>query len=135
MGIKGKSGGARPGAGRIPIKTEREIKEQLQKLCPQALEAIEEGLGEDVVFAKLHKVRLDNAWRIINKFVADKKAIEMSGKDGQPFTINIVGDYLAASGWANAASKGNSEGPDEVQGSGVAQKGKENINSVGKNSS
>ena len=89
-GVKGKSGGARRGAGRKPLVTEQAVKEKLQKLLPQALKAIQQGLGDSVVMAKLHKVRLDNAWRIINKFAADRKAIEISGDSERPLGVVIL---------------------------------------------
>lgn len=88
-GMKG-GGGARKGAGRKPLVTEQQVKEKLQKLLPQALKAIQQGLGESVVYAKLHKVRLDNAWRVINKFAADRKAIEISGDQDRPLGVVIL---------------------------------------------
>ena len=93
-GVKGKSGGARPGAGRKTLKTEREIKEQLQEFLPEALKAIKQGLSGDVIFAKLHTVRLNNAWRVINKFVAGRRATEITGKEGEPITIKLIKDFI-----------------------------------------
>lgn len=86
----GKRGGARPGAGRKTLVTEREVKEQLQKFLPQTLKAIEQGLEDNPFVAKLHRVRLDNAWRVINKFVADRKAVEVSGDPERPLGVVML---------------------------------------------
>lgn len=59
---------------------------------------------------------------------------ELVGKDGEPIKINIVNDYLASSGWVTTASKGNTQGSDTVQNTGVAPESTENIDSTGKDS-
>ena len=83
---------------------------------------------------KNENLRMGAAKIIIDKSIADVKAIELSGKNGEPININIVNDYLSSSGWASTAPATSPERPDEVQGAGVAPESKENIDSTGKDS-
>lgn len=80
MGIKGKSGGFRTGAGRKTLKTEREIKEMLQVYLPQALEVILNGLKTG---------RSQDAWKLIDKFVPDAKPVQTE-EQTEPLIIRLV---------------------------------------------
>ena len=81
-GIKGKSGGARRGSGRKTLKTEREIKEELQKYIPEAFSVVSRNLNEN---------RSTDAWKVIDKFVPNKTTTELTGSGEKPFTV-IVSD-------------------------------------------
>ena len=81
------NGGARPGAGRKTIKTEREIKERLQKLLPKAYKAIETSLDPKSLLTS--RVRTTSAYKLLDKFIGDKKALEID-IDGKVDTGVIV---------------------------------------------
>jgi len=85
-GIKGKSGGRREGAGRKTLKTEREIKEQLQKLVPDAFAVIQSNLKSETG----KKFNTQDAWKVLDKFVPDRKSSEISIEETKPLEIRIV---------------------------------------------
>lgn len=82
-GVKGKSGsgGKRPGAGRPKYRTDAEIRRELQKRIPDALITIDEKLKA--------KERFD-AWKVIDKFVGDKKVTEVQNEEGKEFVIRFI---------------------------------------------
>ncbi len=84
-GVKGRSGsgGKRPGAGRPKYRTDAEIRRELQKRIPDALITIDEKLKA--------KERFD-AWKLIDKFVGDKKVTEFENSEKGPLLIRIVED-------------------------------------------
>ena len=67
----------------------------------------------------------------------DKTETEITGKDGQPFRIELINDWLYTApegGTDVSASIGSNEGQNKVQSSGVAQESKKDINGAGKDS-
>jgi hypothetical protein len=58
------------------------------------------------------------------------KALELSGKNGDPITVQLINDYLSTRG-ANATSVPGAEGSNTLQGTHLAQEGKEDINIIG----
>lgn len=86
-GVTGRSGGARTGAGRKTLKTEREIKERLQGLLPDAFEAIQTNLRS----LEGKKKSTHDAWKILDKFVPDRKSTDLSVEEKEPLVIKIIG--------------------------------------------
>ena len=72
---------------------------------------------------------------IIDKSIADIKAIELSGKNGSPITIQLINDYLSTTGVVIPPPKGSSTGQNTLQSSSVAQTSTKNIDSPGESSS
>lgn len=87
-GVKGRSGsgGKRPGAGRKSLANEQDVKEQLQKYLPQAYKAVERELKDP-----LYKLPT-SVWKLLDKFVGDRKVTELEGPDGGPIEIVVVED-------------------------------------------
>ena len=80
-------GGARPGAGRKTLKTEREIKEQLQKQLPAVEEAIKDSLrAKD----KKDTVRTTSAYKLLAKFVGDLQAVKVTGDEDAPVGVVVL---------------------------------------------
>jgi hypothetical protein len=104
-GVKGRSGsgGARPGSGRKKIKTEREIKEELQKLLPDVYMALDESLDKE---ERIRSTRLTAALAILKKFVGDRQAVQVSGDEEQPVGVVILPAVKEAK---KAYSSGKSE--------------------------
>ena len=65
-------GGTRPGAGIKTLKTEREIKERLQKMFPEVYKAINKSLNGE----RNTGSRATTAFRVLDKFIGDKKDID-----------------------------------------------------------
>ncbi|MCP3682085.1 MAG: hypothetical protein GY861_05280 [bacterium] len=66
-GVKGRS-------GRKTIKTEREIKEELQEMIPEAYEAIRDGL---VGRENKRGIRATTAFKLLAKFIGDKQSVKV----------------------------------------------------------
>ena len=83
-GVKGKSGGLRnPPGGRPKYRTDAEIRRELQKRVPKALEAIDK---------RLDNQEEEDAWKVINKFVGDRKVNELENSDKGPLLIKIAAE-------------------------------------------
>ena len=83
-GVKGRSGGARVGSGRKSLKDEYEIKYELQKHLPKAYRLIELALADGK--------NTNDAWKLLDKFIGDRKVSELVGDDGGPIQIEIIKD-------------------------------------------
>jgi len=80
-------GGARPGAGRKTLKTEREVKEELQKQLPESYEAISDSLkGKEE--RKREKMR--SAWKVVDKFAPDSLPVRVTGDEDKPVGIVVL---------------------------------------------
>lgn len=71
---------------------------------------------------------------IIDKTIADVKAVEVSGKDGGPIKLNLIMgagfDYISGPLPSHAASTGSdAAGPAQIQGSRLAPEGPKDNNS------
>ena len=76
-------------------------------------------------------LKMGAAKLIIDKSIADKKAVELSGANGEPIKLNIIAgaDYLAWLAKSNASPAGGVvQQPPEIQGVNLAQAGEENVN-------
>ena len=76
-------------------------------------------------------LKMGAAKLIIDKSIADKKAVELSGANGEPIKLNIIAgaDYLAWLAKSNASPAGSAvQQLPEVQGVSVAQTGEKDIN-------
>ena len=98
------------------------------------LEAID-ALVEILRTTRNESLKMGAAKVIIDKSIADIKAIELSGKDGSPIRVQLINDYLSTSGVIVSPSKGSSTGQNKVQDAGLASESEENIDSPGENSS
>lgn len=80
----------------------------------------------------LHKgnpaVRVGAAKTILAKLVPDIKATELSGPDGQQFTINLIRDYLTKDRGDVLTPNNGSQGSIEVQGPNMAPESEKDIN-------
>lgn len=74
-------------SGRKTIKTEREIKEDLQKLLPDVREAIRESLEPK---GKKDTVRTTSAYKLLAKFVGDLQAVKVTGDEGEPVGVVVL---------------------------------------------
>ena len=85
----------------------------------------------DVFFESLksrnENVRFGAAKVLLNKLLPDLRSSEITGKDGEPFTVNIIRDYLSKPR-ADATPASSAEGSVEVQGADMAPEGKEDLN-------
>src|SRR3990167_9705226 len=78
-------------------------------------------------------VRVGAAKTILAKLVPDLKSTEITGQDGQQFTINIIRDYFTKARGDVSPSDTSSQGSEQVQGSGVAPQSSQNIDITGEN--
>ena len=76
-------------------------------------------------------VRVSAANKLLDKTLPDLKAAELTGKDGEPLAVNIIGSYVSPGGWNVPTPIGSLEGPDPLQSIGLAQESQEIINSPG----
>ena len=91
----------------------------------------------DVLFELLKSrndsVAVSAAKTLLNKILPDKRAIEVTGKDGQPLTINVkldmAGGYIPQLGGIITASAASSAGSPQVQDTDLAQESKKDNNS------
>ena len=94
-GVKGRSGGPRPNSGRPRLVTEAEVKLELQKMLPDAYKVIRRAVKGRRISIAAHKLRTDNAWRIVDKFVANRKALEVSGDSDRPLGVVVLPELKA----------------------------------------
>lgn len=86
----------------------------------------------DLLDHKNENVRLGAAKVLYNKIIPDKKAVEVSGLNGEPIKLNIIAgaDYLSFIGASATASEGSSTyGSTQIQSTSVAQTSEENDDS------
>jgi hypothetical protein len=91
-----------------------------------------------VLFAHLHSrnenISLGAAKTLINKILPDLKSTELTGKDGEPFTItvklDVSGGYIPQVGGVITSSTASSTGSTQVQSDSVAPESKEDDNST-----
>lgn len=90
-GVKGRSGsgGKRPGAGRKSGVTEQEVREELQKYLPDAYMAVQKDLTDP-----LYKIA-PSVWRLLDKFIGDRKISEIVGPDDGAIQIVVTKDAQA----------------------------------------
>lgn len=80
----------------------------------------------DVINGKLpaSAVRIGAAKTLLNKALPDLRAMEVTGKDGQQFTITVVtGDSDTRKGFTPPSTGGAVTGQPPIQGSSLAPKG------------
>lgn len=86
----------------------------------------------DALVHKNENIRISAAKTLLNKILPDIRSVELSGKNGEPIQLSVIGgaDFLAWQQKSSAAS-GESTLPDTttVQDIGVAQTGTKDINS------
>lgn len=70
----------------------------------------------------------------VNHDMIETERKELVGQNGQPI-FGFLKDFVSAGGWNVPASDRGTKGPDEVQGTGVAQEGKKDVNSSGEDKS
>ena len=96
---------------------------------PHATKAI------DVLLLAMEKgnmaCKIGAAKTILAKLVPDLKATELTGKDGQQFTINLIRDYITQTGRYVSASEGGAEGSIKIQGTDMASESKKDIDTIG----
>ena len=80
-------------------------------------------------------VRVGAAKTILAKLVPDLKSTEITGQDGQQFTINIIRDYFTKARGDVPSSDSSIEGSEPVQGSSVAPQSTQNIDIAGEDGS
>lgn len=68
---------------------------------------------------------------ILNKALPDLRAEEISGKDGQLLTINLVSDYITSIRRNVSTPDGGAEGSIKIQGSDMASESSKDINITG----
>ena len=91
----------------------------------------------DVLFELLKSrndsVAVSAAKTLLNKILPDKRAIEVTGKDGQPLTINVkldmAGGYIPQLGGIITSSAASSTGSSQVQDPDLAPQSKKDNNS------
>ena len=116
-------GGYREGSGRPPLsETQKTFISQMEELFPKAIAYLEECLDSRNPQLKNWATEI-----VLKKTVPDKKAIEVTGKDGEAVNVRIINDYISEP-VSNATPEGSVEGSYEVQGSSLAQTGEEDIN-------
>jgi hypothetical protein len=76
-------------------------------------------------------VRVGAAKTILAKLVPDLKSTEITGADGQQFTINLIRDYVTKVGGDVLPSGTNSQGSEPIQGSDMAQTSEKDIDIIG----
>jgi len=76
-------------------------------------------------------VRVGAAKTILAKLVPDLKSTEITGQDGQQFTINIIRDYFTKARGNVSPSDTSSQGSEPIQGSGVAPQSSQDIDITG----
>ena len=76
-------------------------------------------------------VRVGAAKTILAKLVPDLKSTEITGQDGQQFTINIIRDYFTKARGNVSSSDSSSQGSEPIQGSGVAPQSSQDIDITG----
>jgi hypothetical protein len=76
-------------------------------------------------------VRVGAAKTILAKLVPDLKSTEITGQDGQQFTINIIRDYFTKARGNVSPSDSSIEGSEQVQSSGMAQTSEKDIDITG----
>lgn len=123
--FKGKRGGWRPGAGRPKGRTSADIRQELQKRLPKALKII------DLSLKRKEKISTADAWKVIDKFLPDISATEISGKDGKSIPIYIVGGgFIPPDDTATPLPRGSDISlPAPIQSDNLAQESKEDNNS------
>jgi hypothetical protein len=78
----------------------------------------------DLLDHKNENVRLGAAKALFNKILPDRKAVELTGQNGEPIKLNIIAgrDYLSSIAVSTAASEGSTTyGSTSIQSSSVAQ--------------
>lgn len=111
--------------GTIPNKGS--LQAYLQNFTKEAIDAIVDILRN----SRNENLKMGAAKLIIDKSIADLKAVELTGKDGEPIKLNVIAgaDYFA---WREKVAAASAESvipiTSEVQGSSVAQESTQDIN-------
>lgn len=74
--------------GRPKLIERRQVLEELQKLLPRALKTIDNALDNK------NKNPTTDAWKIVDRFVPELKATEISGTDSGPLKIELVREVI-----------------------------------------
>ena len=80
---------------------------------------------------RMAATKLGAAKIILNKALPDLRAEEISGKDGQQLTINLVSDYITSIRRNVSSPDGGAEGSIKIQSSDMAPEGKKDIDITG----
>ena len=80
-------------------------------------------------------VRVGAAKTILAKLVPDLKSTEITGQDGQQFTINIIRDYFTKARGNVSPSDSSIEESEQIQGSSMAQTSTQDIYITGEDGS
>ncbi|MDD5220003.1 MAG: hypothetical protein PHV11_05535 [Candidatus Bipolaricaulis sp.] len=107
-----------------PTPNQKGIYSKVAEHSDEILDVFFEGLK-----SRNENIRFGAAKALLNKLLPDLRASEITGKDGEPFTVNIIRDYLSKSG-VDAPPASSAEGSDEVQDTGVAQEGEKDLDSA-----
>lgn len=122
-------------------KTTREVKKQGTP-SQATLQSYIQNYSKEAIDQIVHTMRFSNnenlkfgaAKVIIDKSIADIKALELTGANGQPlqftFRIDLAGGYIPPMGPIITAPTTSVEGPTPLQSLGVAQTSKKNDNST-----
>ena len=101
-----------------------------QKIASREEEIIEKLF--EILKSRNENVALGAAKTLINKIIPDRKAVEVTGQNGEPIKFNIVlgNGYIPPNIQSNATPEGNPvSGQPQVQDNSLAQAGKKDDNS------
>lgn len=116
-----------PKTGGHKTKSQAVLYAQIEPLADRAIERLEQLLE-----SRNESIALGAVKTVLERCIPIKKAVEVTGANGEPIKLNIISasDYLSTTGVFNASStSGYSGGSTEVQGSSLAQESPKNDNS------